>query len=144
MRGRQPWTRLIDSEKVFSLHGEAISRYGGEASQHEKDGCLDKSLGAAWNAELYTAQPENSLDGLCFAGCLMFYLAKNHCFIDGNKRIAWLAAMQVLLGLHLTLDVDQQEAEEYVLSILNGDVAQATDVSSWMADRLMATDEDSL
>ena len=140
MNGTYPWARLINAEKILELHAEAIQRYGGDPSPSEKDGCVDRSLGAAWNAELY-AGAADGVPGLCFAGCLLFYLVKNHCFIDGNKRISWMAAMEVLLGLDLTLETDELEAEAFCLSILAGRVAQATDVSIWMADRLAAIED---
>ncbi len=135
-----PWSRLIDGDTVLELHQESIARYGGDSTPTAKDGCIDKSLGAAWNAELYMAN-EDALQGLCFAGCLLFYLAKNHCFVDGNKRVAWMSAMEVLRILDLTLDVSEDDAEAYCLSILDGAVASASDVSIWMADRLMAIEE---
>lgn len=140
MRGEHPWVRLVSVEDVLDLHAEAIARYGGDPSPSAKDGCIEKSLGAAWSAELY-AGSDDGIPGLCFAGCLLFYLAKNHCFIDGNKRISWMTAMHVLLGMDLTLDATDLEAEHYCLSILNGDVKSATDVSIWFADRLMAIEE---
>jgi death-on-curing protein len=135
------WARLIDEEKILSLHAESIERYGGGAATAAKDGCLERSIGAAVNAELYTSV-EGAIPGLCFAGCLLFYLAKNHCFLDGNKRVSWLSAMHVLLGLNLTIDATEDEAEAYCLSILSGDVASATDVSRWMADKLKSIEED--
>jgi death-on-curing protein len=135
------WSRLINEEKILSLHEESIARYGGDSTAFAKDGCLERSIGAAVNAELYTSE-EGAIAGLCFAGCLLFYLAKNHCFIDGNKRVSWLSAMHVLLGLSLTIDATEEEAEAYCLSILSGDVASAVDVSIWIADRLKSIEED--
>jgi death-on-curing protein len=139
--GAMSWARLINEEQIHELHAESILRYGGDTTAVAKDGCLERSVGAAVNAELYSTE-EGALKGLCFAGCLLFYLAKNHCFIDGNKRTSWLSAVHVLLGLGLTLDVTQDEAEAYCMSILSGEVHQAIDVSVWMADRLMSIEED--
>lgn len=136
-----PWASLITVDRILDLHRESISRYGGDRTPSPKDGCLEKSLGAAWNAELY-AETGDGIPGLCFAGCLFFYLAKNHCFVDGNKRISWMSAMQVLLGLHLTVDVSEEDAEAYCLSILSGDVAKATDASIWLADHLISVEEE--
>ncbi len=78
----QPWEDLITMDTIVDLHGELIDRYGGDKTG-PRAGCVEGSLGAAWNAELYTAA-EDAVRGLCFAGCLLFYLLKNHCFIDGN------------------------------------------------------------
>ncbi len=59
---------------------------------------------------------------------------------DGNKRISWAAAMHVLLALNPSAEATDEEAERYCLSILAGEAASATDVSFWMADRLVSID----
>ena len=90
---------------------------------------------------MYTAT-ENSIEGLCFAGCLLYYLAMNHCFGDGNKRVAWLAAMHVLNEFGLTVRASNQQAEEYVHSLLDPSCKNtATDVAVWFAERLMPIEE---
>jgi death-on-curing protein len=56
------------------------------------------------------------------AAALMQSLARNHGFIDGNKRTAWVAAMAFLEvnGHPLDPDFDVDAAEELVLSIAEG------------------------
>ncbi len=78
--------------------------------------------------------------GLSFAGCLFFYLIKNHCFVDGNKRIAWAAMVRVLLELGLTLDVDDDEAEQYCLRVIKSHDMDAVSVSLWLSERLVAAE----
>jgi death on curing protein len=131
-----PWADLITLDTVVELHGELIARYGGETSA-PRSGCIEGSIGAAWNAELYTAA-EGSQPGLCFSGCLLFYLLKNHCFIDGNKRIAWAACMEILRVLGLTIDMAQDKAEEYCLGIIEDKAVSATDISFWIARNVKA------
>ncbi len=91
----EPWSHLIRRDTVQDIHDEAIARFGGDATPDAKQGCIDGSIGAAWNAELYTGDDASS-GGLCFAGCLLYYLVKNHCFVDGNKRVGWATCMEVL------------------------------------------------
>jgi death-on-curing protein len=133
----QPWDVHISTDIVLQLHAEAIARFGGDSSPQPIEGCVDKSLGAAWNAELY-AGPEGAVNGLCFSGCLMFYLIKNHCFVDGNKRVGWAASMEVLRSMGLTIVVDDDAAEKFCLDIIQGAIANAVDVSLWLADKLVA------
>jgi death-on-curing protein len=99
----EPWAHLISFAVVFELQAESIRRFGADATPTPREGCLEGSLGAAWNAELYAAS-ENAIQGLCFAGCLLYYLIMNHCFMDGNKRVAWTACMEVLRLLGLTVN----------------------------------------
>ena len=131
---RDPWSELVSEEDVLDLHAEAIRLHGGDGSPPHA-GCVDRSLGAAWTAEGYS-ETDNSKPGLCFAACLLFYLVKNHCFIDGNKRAAWAASMEALRSLGLTIKATDDEAEDYCKSIIAHEVQRATDVISWFAPRL--------
>ncbi|MGH7906201.1 MAG: Fic family protein [Candidatus Binataceae bacterium] len=74
--------------------------------------------------------------GLCFAGCLLYYLVQNHCFVDGNKRVGWATCMEVLRSLGLTVRATDDEVEAFVLSIIGTDVQNAIDVADWVAPRL--------
>ena len=54
------------------------------------------------------------------AGILSFSLIKNHCFVDGNKRIGH-AAMEIFLlknGYEIICEIDEQE--KIVMSIADG------------------------
>jgi death-on-curing protein len=116
---QEPWAQLISAEVIWDLHAENIRRYGGDPTPTPLQGCVERSLGAAWNAELYTAS-DNAVRGLCFAGCLLYYLIMNHCFIDGNKRVGWAACMEILRVLGLTVNAMDDEVEELCVSIIDG------------------------
>lgn len=133
-RETRPWADLITEDAIVELHQELIVRYGGDGSP-SRHGCVAGSLGAAWNAELYTTS-EGAMPGLCFAGCLLFYLLKNHCFVDGNKRVAWAATMEILRCMGLTVGVSNVEGEQYCLSVIEDRIASATDVSFWLSRNL--------
>lgn len=140
MSAAQPWGGLASRESICDLHAEGIARYGGDGTPEPSEGCVEKSLGAAWNAELY-AGAEGGVRGLCFAGCLMFYLIENHCFVDGNKRVGWASCMEALRGLGLTITATDDEVEQFCGDIVNGSIENAVDVSVWLADRLIELPE---
>ena len=135
----QPWSDLITFHTVSEIHEASITRFGGDASLDPVAGCIERSMGAAWNAELYAGRPD-TMQGLCFAGCLLFYLIKNHCFVDGNKRVAWGSCMEVLRSLGLTIAATDDEAEAFCLDVITGarEVKVTTDVGIWLAPRLEA------
>ena len=134
MSEREPWTKLISIDSIIDLHSEGISKYGGDHSPpHE--GCLERSVGAAWSLEVY-GTPYGSLPSLSFCAGLLYYLVKNHCFTDGNKRIAWIAAMESLRTLGLTIEASDDEAEQFCLDVISGKLKHATDVVAWFARRL--------
>jgi death-on-curing protein len=131
---REPWAHLLNYETVIELHREGIERFGGDLSAPQP-GCLERSLGAAWSLELYAA-PEDARQCLCFCSGLIYYLVKNHCFTDGNKRIAWMAAMEALRCLGLTVLATDDEAEKFCLDVISGEIKNAIDVVPWVAQRL--------
>ena len=59
------------------------------------------------------------------AAALMESLARNHCLVDGNKRIAWAATKLFLLfnDIHLRA-VDVDDAEQYVLAVAEGKISR--------------------
>jgi death on curing protein len=135
----EPWSHLITHVAIQQIHDDTIVRFGGDNTPQPKQGCVEGSMGAAWNAELYT-DDDSSSGGLCFAGCLLYYLVKNHCFVDGNKRVGWAACMEVLRSLGLTVDATDEEVEAFVTAIADNspEVASALDVPVWLAPRLRA------
>ncbi|HEY6911161.1 MAG TPA: type II toxin-antitoxin system death-on-curing family toxin, partial [Myxococcales bacterium] len=70
---------------------------------------------AGSNGRLYYATPELN------AATLMYGLAKNHAFVDGNKRTALVAMLNHLDRNHVTLgNVSWRELEEVVLDVVMG------------------------
>jgi death-on-curing protein len=139
MSDLRPWDDLLSLPDVYELYREGIRRYGGDPSD-PKPGCVDGSLGAAWNAESYSDPDPGRLPGLAFAGYLLFYLSRNHCFTDGNKRLAWSTAMHVLLHHGLTVEATVDDAEQLMLSVIAGRIDDGMDVVNWLAERLVAAE----
>ena len=64
---------------------------------------------------------------------LLHSLVRNHCLVDGNKRLAW-AAMRVFLimnGYRVVFDID--DAEQMVLAAARGEL-DVHAISSWIAE----------
>ena len=79
---------------------------------------------------------ETVVTGICFCGYLLFYIATKHCFVDGNKRVAWTSAMWVLSIMGLTVDVQDEGAIDFVTAIADGKVDRGEEVVNWLAERL--------
>jgi len=136
MSSSEPWAQWISIETVFQLHRQGIEAHGGGGRGVPDVDCVQRSLGAAYNAEIYNPVEGVGLHGLCFAGCLLFYLSNNSCFPDGNKRVAWASAMRVLLSFGLTVRSSTDEAEQFCMDIATGKVKSAQDVTFWLADNI--------
>lgn len=67
------------------------------------------------------------------ASALLHSVCMNHALVDGNKRLAWASA-RVFLALNGTalLDVDTDQAEEFVLAVAGGTLSEVSEI----ADRL--------
>lgn len=93
---------------VREIHAEAIARFGGAAGLREPT--LLESAVAAPQATFGGESPYRDLVEV--AAAYLFYLCKNHPFIDGNKRTA-LGACIVFLrlnGVKTAADSDAWEA----------------------------------
>ncbi len=135
----QPWSHWISDETVAILYLEGIKRWGGSGSEPQR-GCVEAALGAAYNAELYTPDEEQEglVPGLLFACYLLFYLSTKHCYIDGNKRIAWACMTFVLLNFGLTIQATDDEVVGFCLNIASGEIKSGAAVASWLYPRLIA------
>lgn len=130
---------LITAERVTELHaqGASVGPIGGDA---QKPGCVEGAIGNALMAPLYEQNHPSfdEPDPLLVAAYLLRSLSKNHCFVDGNKRAAWLAALEVLaVGAHLTIMADQVEAADFVNAIASGVVPDVAAITRWLAARLI-------
>ncbi|MEZ5397757.1 MAG: type II toxin-antitoxin system death-on-curing family toxin [Bryobacterales bacterium] len=118
----------VDFNEVIRLYAMGIDEYGGTPSA-PRDGCVEGSLGNAEAAALY--HDEEAPDLLLAAAYLLVYLAKNHCFVDGNKRVAWMAAIRVLDLNGIRVIAEQREAAELVNAVASGTV-DVRQVHAWL------------
>lgn len=97
-------------------------------------------MGAAYNAELYSPENEQEgfIRGLIFACYLLFYLTTKHCYIDGNKRIAWACMTFVLLNFGLTIQATEDEVVAFCLAISKGEIDSGAIVVAWVSEKLVA------
>jgi death-on-curing protein len=66
------------------------------------------------------------------AAALLHSICANHAFIDGNKRLAWVAA-RVFVGLNTDIqppDVDADEAEAFMLAVAAGAMTDVRDIAA--------------
>lgn len=62
------------------------------------------------------------------AAALLQSLARNHAFVDGNKRTAWMATVTFLRanGHQLDQPLDEDASEEFVLAVATGHLQDVT------------------
>ena len=98
------------------LHDESLLLHGG-ASGIRDAGLLDSALNRAVNLALYSEPDFADLAAVYAIG-----LAKNHAFVDGNKRVAFLA-VGLFLGLNgYKLTATQTDATQTLLAVASGEI----------------------
>ena len=121
--------RWIDILDIRAIHNAQIARHGG------LDGVRDQGL-----IESALARPQNLAaygdpDVADLAAAYAYGLARNHGFLDGNKRTAWVAARVFLADNGFKLSFDQIEGYRLVISVANG-TAEEPAVADWFRIRI--------
>ncbi|XAM01471.1 type II toxin-antitoxin system death-on-curing family toxin [Phycisphaeraceae bacterium D3-23] len=105
--------RFVTTDIALALHQDQIDCYGGDAGLRDV-GLLESAL--AMPCAMFGGQYVHE-DLPAMAGAYLFHLAKNHAFVDGNKRVAFAVTLYFLDDHGYTLDFSHAEAEQFVLSI---------------------------
>lgn len=109
----------ISKKALLLLHEESLAVFGGARGVRDA-GLLDSAL--ARPQSLYAYRPESTVADL--AASYGVGIAKNHAFVDGNKRACFLA-IGVFLALNgYRLTVDQLDAIRTMLGVASGDVSE--------------------
>lgn len=119
--------RWIDRQALLLLHAESLAEHGGAEGLRD-EGLLASALARPENLVAY-GEP----DAARLAASYGFGLAKNHAFIDGNKRAAFLAVGLFLYLNGHRLNVSQAEATMTVLSLAAGDITEE-EFAAWIRE----------
>jgi death-on-curing protein len=103
-------------EIVREIHAEAIARFGG--SDGVRDNALLESAVAAPQASFGGKSPYRDLAEV--AAAYLYYLCRNHPFIDGNKRAALGSCIVFLRMNGIEPRPDGPEWGEFVVAIAGG------------------------
>ncbi len=121
--------RWIDRRLLVLLHDESLAAHGG-ASGLRDAGLLASALARPENLAAY-GQPDLAELAASYA----FGLAKNHPFVDGNKRAAFLS-VGLFLGLNgHRLTATQAEATVAVFGLASGEIDEAT-FATWIRESI--------
>lgn len=129
------WLERRDIEFHYE---EMMSQYGGLPGLPNED-ALAATLARPQQQLAY--EPDSTVYDL--AASYGFGFARNHCFPDGNKRVA-LASMDVFLMLN-GIDLVSDEAETVVIinAVAAGEYSQS-DLAEWLESNCSALAEDEI
>ena len=119
----------IDPDILLIAHDEQLAEHGGAS------GIRDRAM-----FESALARPQNLVaygepDAAALAAAYAFGLAKNHAFVDGNKRTA-LVALEYFLALNgYALEADDAQCVLVILSFASSAFSEA-ELADWVRKHL--------
>ena len=112
--------KWVNRQVLLLLHDESLAEHGGAPGLRD-EGLFDSALARPLNLALYTEPDVASLAAAYGVG-----VAKNHPFVDGNKRAAFLAVGMFLAVNGYRLHATQADATLAVLAVAAGEMDEVT------------------
>lgn len=119
--------RWISKQALLLLHEESLSEFGGAWGLRD-EGLLESALARTQNT--YAYNPAATLAEL--AACYCVGLAKNHAFVDGNKRVAFLCMGMFLAINGYRLTASTGDVIETMRGVASGSVKEH-ELAIWIA-----------
>jgi death-on-curing protein len=125
MRDHEPiW---LTADLMIDIHAEQLAIFGGPSGLRDR-GMLESALGRPLNKYAY-----GESDLAVLAAAYTFGIARNHPFVDGNKRAAF-AALIVFLGLNnIDFVVPETHATAMILEVAAGNIGE-NGLARWIRD----------
>jgi death-on-curing protein len=117
----------LDIDIVLDIHAEQLALFGGADGLRDR-GLLESALARPLNKFAY-----GESDLAVLAAAYAFGIARNHPFVDGNKRAAF-ASLIVFLGLNgIEFDVAPAQATAIILQLAAGELEE-DGLARWIRD----------
>lgn len=111
------------------LHHDQLAEHGGLHGIRD-DGALESALGRPRNRWLY----DQTTDLTELAAAYAFGVVRSHPFVDGNKRMAFIA-LAVFLDLNgSALDADETDVVTTMRALASGELSE-DDLADWVRTR---------
>ena len=104
---------------VETIHISQIREHGGKYGIRDLN-LLESAIARPMNRMVYEQEAGIAI----LAAAYGYGLAKNHCFIDGNKRVAFMA-MYIFLGLNgYEIDATEPEVVDLMLGVADSSISE--------------------
>jgi death-on-curing protein len=117
----------VPTASVRGAHAKSLAAHGGAAGLRD-EGLLESALGRAPNLAAY-GEPSVFDLGAAYA----FGIVRNHPFVDGNKRTAFLTCALFLALSGWRLAASEPEATAVMLALASGEVSEK-DFARWLEE----------
>ena len=109
---------FLTTETVLRIHARSLAEFGGLVGVHDP-GAVESAVMAVQNHFYYTGG-----DIFDLAGVLLWHLASDHPFADGNKRAALASALVFLAVNGVDLAQNDDLFEGLTLSVAKGELGK--------------------
>jgi death-on-curing protein len=114
----------VTYDQAIAMHSRQLRRFGGAPGLRD-EGMLRSALERPANKRHYELAALAAADA--------FGLAKNHAFVDGNKRIAFITMVAFLRKNGVRFAPDQAHATAMMMSLAAGEVSEDS-LTRWIRD----------
>ena len=115
----------IDADVLLAAHDEQLEEHGGASGIRDR-GLFDSALA---RPKKHAAHREP--DAARLAAAYAFGIAKNHAFVDGNKRTAFVALELFLVLNGYELTADDAQCVLIMLSVASGSFSEV-ELADWI------------
>jgi death-on-curing protein len=117
--------KWLTYDQLIAIHSRQLRRFGGAAGLRD-DGLLRSAIDRPINKWHYEQSELPELAAACAFG-----LAKNHPFVDGNKRIAFMSMMTFLRKNGVRFAPEPAHATSMIMSLAAGEVSEES-LARWI------------
>jgi len=119
----------LDMRDAIAIHARQLAEFGGPQGIRDKN-LLETALSKPVNKWHYGDKDLASL-----AAAYGYGLARNHPFVDGNKRTAWVLARLFLMANDVNIGFDKAAAINTMVSLAAGELSE-DELASWFRQHL--------
>lgn len=121
----------LEKALVLAIHDRQVAEHGGSAGVRD-DGLLESALARPQRLHAYGDRPPDLAD---LAAALAYGLARNHPFLDGNKRTAAVCCEAFIELNGAMLGAEDLELFQKYLALAEGNLSEK-DFAEWLRGRL--------
>jgi death on curing protein len=118
--------RWLDEAVALAIHEEQLAEHGGSAGIRDR-ALLQSALAHPRNLAVYG----DDVDAAALAAAYAFGIARNHPFVDGNKRTAFVVCEAFLLLNGHALVASDEDCVMTMLALADGSFAEET-MREWL------------
>jgi len=122
--------RWVSSDVAFAAHREQLAEHGGGDGIRAPD-LLESAMARPLSLAAY-GEP----DAAALAAAYAFGIARNHPFVDGNKRTAMVVSETFLILNGYTLNASDAEIVVEFLALAAGELSE-DELAAWFRERIL-------